>query len=386
MAGKLTNDHSSSSSAAGQKSSSSLTSKQPTTKKYVSMTRLDQLAQPKKRTIPPASTASNVPPSSLTSSNATSTTTSSLTSNKNYSYSTTNRSVSNQPRRQSGNSLRAKPDATNNNSSTTATRSKDTAKTRYSLGRDGTANRSQQQASKVSTKQITNEHQKQKQQRQQSSPEHSLKESTPLKLTETFDAGINSISPIKSVNQSIEQDTSSSPAAALTESYDAVPASVSGTAEQLSEMSVTDRHWESAASELVQDSESSITNGINYDCNPDSLRRELEQELIATGMVKDEANDNYDTPKTYSNNLSARRESIATVLASDQLTPKLSRTEDELRIRIKSEEKRLREEEEEERRRRDEEAVRERIRLEEEERRNREQLVEKILSKFSPSS
>ena len=149
---------------------------------------------------------------------------------------------------------------------------------------------------------------------------------------------------------------------------------------------MTDRHWESAASELVQDSESSITNGINYDCNPDSLRRELEQELIATGMVKDEANDNYDTPKTYSNNLSARRESIATVLASDQLTPKLSRTEDELRIRIKSEEKRLREEEEEERRRRDEEAVRERIRLEEEERRNREQLVEKILSKFSPSS
>lgn len=387
---KITNDNS-------FKSSSSLT-KQP--KKYVSMSRLDQLAQPKKviSRNNQQTTSSAVPPSSLTSSNATSTTTSSLTSNKNYNFSTTRSSTGGltQVRRQSGTSLKGKQDVSSISNKSTSKES-----TKQQTRRQ--PEQQKQQRQQVPPKPISPKQSPPKPISPKQSPRQSLKESTPIRPTETSQSGSSSrsISPIKVVNKTLDRPPQTP--APLVMNSDRQQLNESSVAEQMSEMSMNDRFYQSAASELVPDSENNSTNSINYDRNPESLCRELEQDLIAKGIVKNndsngahvDGNDNdgeddYDdedenTPKATGNKDPFRRESVPTT--DQQLnTPKLSKEDAEKpKFRAEEKEKRIREEEEEEKRLKIEEELRERARLEDEERKKRDELVESILSKFSQS-
>lgn len=375
-------------------------------KKYVSMSRLDQLAQPKKSTRnnnlkTTNNTNSNVPPSSLTSSNATSTTTSSLTSNKNYTYSTTSRSSTGgttQVRRQSGSSLKGaiKQQA---DSKPTNVSSKLSNKERTPAALKVQNDQLKQQARQQPTPRPISSRQM---------PRDSLKESTPIRSAETVSqsgSSSRSISPINVLNETMDRPSRGDIGAAIlpTPPVSAVKQQVneSSLADQLSEMSVNERLYESAASELVPDSENNSTNGINYDRNPDSLCRELEQDLIAKGIVNndlidnivdlnggdDDDDDQTPTATTDRNNVhmnDVRRELSATVLTPNdknyqylENTPKITKAD------VEEKQRRIRDEEEEEKRLKIEEELREKARLEAEEREKRASLVDSILSRLS---
>lgn len=140
--------------------------------------------------------------------------------------------------------------------------------------------------------------------------------------------------------------------------------------EQVSEMSVNDPFYQSAASDLVPDSETS-TNGINYDRNAESLCREFEQDLIAKGMVKEIDPDDFRSPMFNGQDDSLRRTSAATIVTTDNLAQQEQSPqvydEDDRRLKIEKE-------------------LRDKAKKEDDDRKEREQLVESILSRFSQGS
>lgn len=489
-------------------------------KKYVSMTRLNQLAQPKRRQLqqqPPQQATSTVPPSSLTSSNATSTTASSLASSKNFSCSSGRSSNSTtakqqqqqhlqpkppaQPRRLSSNSLKANNKPTTSNS-TTNSKTRDSTSSakssRPSLTGKNAAVAQQQKLAQAASK--TPQSRASTSIRRVS--RQSFKESTPLRHDLTFDSGNKPeteapISPIRTNSAAsgeltpkveIEEETTtiarrlsvasqddslgSQKIAQQTESPSQKQqmsvninrssssnylndnssnfASVrqpnddgsTSLAEQLSEMSMNDRHFQSAASELLvpehlqtseitnsntnpmhtsqinNQSQSSTTNNgtVNLsDRNPDSLIRELQEDALAKGLALYSDDDAASTPRvSLADNhkslnddlLLEQHESTATMWRPQKAmnndyhnqnnldTPgavehsngtttdanNLMKQQDDERIR------REREEEEEERRLKIEEEIREMARREEKEREERGKLVNSIMSRFSQGS
>lgn len=138
-------------------------------------------------------------------------------------------------------------------------------------------------------------------------------------------------------------------------------------AEQISEVSINDPFYESAASELVPESENS-ENGINFD-GPfnQSLLRELEQDL-----------------DVMSQNQSQKRnaDSLGDDTSQDSATT-VAETPSPEKKNVSSLEE---EQEEDDRRIRIEKELREKARVEEEERKQRDQIVENILSRFSQGS
>jgi hypothetical protein len=139
----------------------------------------------------------------------------------------------------------------------------------------------------------------------------------------------------------------------------------------VSEMSINDPFYQSAASDLVPDSEKS--NGNFYDRNPDSLCRDFEQDLIAKGILRetDDGEDEFRSPMSNGKNDSLRRTSVATIVTSDDQakTAESPQTfeEDDRRLKIEKE-------------------LREKAKKEDDDRKEREQLVESILSRFSQGS
>lgn len=137
-------------------------------------------------------------------------------------------------------------------------------------------------------------------------------------------------------------------------------------AEQISEMSINDPFYQSAASELMPDSENS-TNGINFDRNTDSLFREIEQDLVAMGIKKDTENSFKDNDILKDLD---RRNSTATIVTESPSTQqKVTASQKEAQ-------------EEDDRRMKIEKELREKARREEEERKERDKIVENIMARF----
>jgi hypothetical protein len=142
--------------------------------------------------------------------------------------------------------------------------------------------------------------------------------------------------------------------------------------EQVSELSVNDPFYQSAASDIVPDSENS-TNGINYDRNAESLCREFEQDLITRGFVNaDDVEDEFRSPMSNGkDDDSLRRYSAATIVTSDNPVKSDESSqaydEDDRRLKIEKE-------------------LREKAKKDDDDRKQREQIVESILSRVSQGS
>lgn len=122
-------------------------------------------------------------------------------------------------------------------------------------------------------------------------------------------------------------------------------------------VSLNDDHYQSAASELLQDNETS-TNGLSISKNTGTLCNELEAELIAEGIVtKPEL--------TKSNNENNHKSPALTEPVTE--TPKPSRDDEEKRLRA-------------------EEELKEFARREDQERQSRASIVDQILSRVQNQS
>lgn len=137
-------------------------------------------------------------------------------------------------------------------------------------------------------------------------------------------------------------------------------------------MSITDRHYLSATSDLIQDSETS-TNGISYHRNLGSLCNSLEADLIAAGIVKPDLprtiNEEHESPSLFS--FDRKHESPLKDKKRD--SPKLSFSDPDEIERLNNEE--------EERRLKEEETLKEEAKREEEARLERQRVIDNILSK-----
>lgn len=382
-------------------------------KKCVSMTRLDQLAQPKKRifTKHEMQTTSIVPSSSLTSSNTTSTTNSSLKSSRNSHQSVKqmhiDKSRASSPRKEVHAPKENKVDVKVGTIAVASQKEKSENKTNpvsLQLSQEQKIKEQVQKSQPQVQKQPQPEQlpddeprkvsfrRKQSEEKEQQLPESKIEktpqpspqvnpiQSTPdvkivnsnfetpdtptNKITNsTFDTGRKAFQ-LTSINQASLWDELNGDTTNNKSLEPIVPikqiSEVSVINDQMSDLSLNDRHYQSAASDLVQDSETS-SNGVNFSKDLENLCQDLGAGLIAEKMTQ-----KLGQPETGK----ADKQLIETISVFSPADKELLKTLKE------DEEKRIRAEEE----------LKELAKREEQERQSRASIVDSILSRVQNQS